>query len=110
MNELIAAYGILQLQQIDKIIAQRKEKAETYRNLLKELKGIKAFEEQKDMRYNYSYFPVLITNEFHKTRDEVYEDLKKENIFARRYFYPLISNFPAYKLAYGKKRKFTHSK
>jgi dTDP-4-amino-4,6-dideoxygalactose transaminase len=46
---------------------------------------------------NFSYFPILVGSEFHLSRDELYEELKKENIYSRRYFYPLISDFPMYK-------------
>ncbi len=106
MNELIAAYGLLQLKQIDSIIKKRKEKTVLYRKLLKNTTGIKIFDDNPDITYNYSYFPVLITKDYHKSRDNVYNDLRKKNIYARRYFYPLISNFPAYKnLPSAKKEK-----
>ncbi len=97
MNELIASYGLLQLKNIDIEIAKRQEKVNLYRNLLEGTKGITIFQDILNVRHNYSYFPILINKQqFGKTRDEVYEILKKNNIFARRYFYPLISQFPAY--------------
>jgi dTDP-4-amino-4,6-dideoxygalactose transaminase len=65
--------------------------------LLKDIIGVKTFDDQPDIKHNYSYFPVLITKEFKKSRDRVYEELHEQNIFSRRYFYPLISNFPAYR-------------
>jgi len=96
MNEVIASYGLLQLKNIDTEIAKRQAKAQLYRRLLTK-KGITIFEDIQGVRHNYSYFPILVNQyEYGKTRDQVYELLKKNNIFARRYFYPLISQFPAY--------------
>ena len=98
MNELVAAYGLLQIKNIDAEIQKRKEKVTLYRNLLKNKKGITIFNDIKNISHNYSYFPILIDkNKFGKARDDVYEKLKSSNIFARRYFYPLISQFSAYK-------------
>jgi len=97
MNELIASYGLLQLKNIDAEIQKRKDKVQLYRNLLKNMNGITVFDDMQNVHHNYSYFPILIDkNNFGKTRDEIYEILKQNNIFARRYFYPLISQFPAY--------------
>jgi dTDP-4-amino-4,6-dideoxygalactose transaminase len=97
MNEVIASYGLLQLKNIDIEIVKREEKVNLYRNLLEGTKGITIFDNIPNVRHNYSYFPILINKQqYGKTRDEVYEILKKNNIFARRYFYPLISQFPAY--------------
>jgi dTDP-4-amino-4,6-dideoxygalactose transaminase len=98
MNELQAAYGLLQLKYIDNCIFQRKSIAEIYRYHLKDLKGISYLDDIEGVRHTYSYFPILIDlKEYGKTRDEVYEILKKHNIFGRRYFYPLISQFPTYR-------------
>jgi len=98
MNELIASFGLLQLQNIENEIILRNEKTKLYRNLLTDIEGITIFEDFKNVKHNYSYFPILINkNLLGKTRDEVYEKLKENNIFSRRYFYPLISQFPAYK-------------
>lgn len=98
MNELISAYGILQLKTIDQNIEKRKEKAYLYRHLLKNIDGISLFRDFENIKHNYSYFPVFIDkNKFGRSRDEIYEILKQNNIFARRYFYPLISQFNAYK-------------
>ncbi|MDA3867652.1 MAG: DegT/DnrJ/EryC1/StrS family aminotransferase [Salinivirgaceae bacterium] len=98
MNELISAYGLLQLHDVDKNIILRKEKTQLYRQLLQNIKGIRLLDEMEDVRYNYTYFPVFIENkQFGKSRDSVYEELKQNGIYARRYFYPLISDFPAYR-------------
>lgn len=98
MNEFQAALGLLQLKYIDEAIEKRKRIAELYRSHLGNIKGIKIFKDIEGVRHNYSYLPILIDQkEFGKSRDEVYEDLKKYNIYTRRYFYPLISQFPTYK-------------
>jgi dTDP-4-amino-4,6-dideoxygalactose transaminase len=98
MNEFQAALGILQLKYIDRSIEERKGIANYYRDHLRGLPGISIFEDLPDVRHNYGYFPIFIDEgKFGKTRDEVYEALKKLNIFTRRYFYPLISQFPTYK-------------
>lgn len=97
MNEIQAAMGLLQLNYIEKSIEKRKLVTETYKSSLVNIPGITIQKELPDVRYNYAYFPIMINaNHFGKTRDEVYEELKVHNIFSRRYFYPLISQFPIY--------------
>lgn len=98
MNEFQAALGLLQLKYVDEAIERRKKVAETYRNALNGIKGIKILYDQENVKHSYSYFPILIDEtEFGVTRDAVYDELKRNNIFVRRYFYPLISQFPTYK-------------
>lgn len=98
MNELIAAYGLLQLKTIKENIKKRQEKVNLYRALLKNTKGITFMSDFDNVKHNYTYFPIFIDQKiFGKTRDEVYQSLNEDNIFARRYFYPLISQFSAYK-------------
>lgn len=98
MNELQAAYGILQLKYVDQYLSERKRVATQYRDLLSGIEGIHFLNEIESVKYNYAYFPILIDSEiYNKTRDEVYNILKDNNIYARRYFYPLISDFPTYK-------------
>ena len=98
MNEIQAAYGLLQLNYVDGYIDKRKEITNIYREQLKEIPGIKFLEDMEGINHSYSYFPILVDQEkYGKTRDEVYEELKKHNIFGRRYFYPLISQFPTYR-------------
>jgi dTDP-4-amino-4,6-dideoxygalactose transaminase len=98
MNEVQAAMGLLQLKYIDKVIEKRKEIAIHYRKLLKGIKGLTFLTDMPNVNHCYSYFPILIEkSKFGRTRDEVYEELKKNNIYSRRYFYPLISQFPIYK-------------
>ena len=98
MNQVQAAMGLIQLKYIDGLIGKRKEIAEQYRNLLENIEGISYMEDTPDVKHCYSYFPVFIDKEkYGKSRDEVYEELKRNNIYGRRYFYPLISQFPTYK-------------
>jgi len=97
MNEVQAAMGLLQLKYVDQAIVKRKKIAERYREGLKGIAGLTYLEDFPGVRHCYPYFPILIDKDkFGKTRDEVYEELKKHNIFGRRYFYPLISQFPTY--------------
>lgn len=98
MNELQAAYGLLQLKYVDGYISMRKEIADAYRNKLRGIKGIRFLDDIPGIRHNYAYFPILVdSTEYNKTRDELYEELKNYNIYGRRYFYPLISQFPTYR-------------
>jgi len=98
MNEVQAAMGLLQLKYIDRVIEKRKVLAETYREKLKTIPGITYLEDLPGVKHCYSYFPILINKDtYGDTRDDVYEQLKKQNVFGRRYFYPLISQFPTYR-------------
>jgi dTDP-4-amino-4,6-dideoxygalactose transaminase len=98
MNEFQAALGILQLKYLGAAISERKLISEFYRNALKNIPGITVLSDMPGVEHNYGYFPVLIDkNIFGRNRDEVYYALKKQNIFSRRYFYPLISQFPTYR-------------
>ena len=98
MNEVQAAMGLLQLKTIDATIEKRKHIAELYRKELSGVDGIRFLEDMPDVKHCYSYFPILIDKDTYGTsRDAVYETLKQHNIYGRRYFYPLISQFPTYK-------------
>lgn len=98
MNELQAAYGLLQLKYVDRYIILRQQVADTYRQQLSGIKGIRFLDDMPGTRHNYAYFPILVdAREYGKTRDELYEELKRHNIYGRRYFYPLISQFPTYR-------------
>ena len=98
MNEVQAAYGLLQLKYIDENIAKRKDIADLYRKNLTNTPGLRFLNDIEGINHSYSYFPILIdASVFGKTRDELYEELKQNNIFSRRYFYPLISQFPSYR-------------
>lgn len=98
MDELRAAWGLLNLKQVDSAIEKRKHVAELYRNALKNVPGIRFLNDIEGVRHNYSYFPIFITEkEYGMSRDALYAKLKENNILGRRYFYPLISNFPVYR-------------
>lgn len=98
MNEMQAALGLLQLKNIDSNIADRQKIVNQYRENLKGVDGLRFLEDMLNVKHNYAYFPVFINEkEYGKTRDELYETLKLNGIFSRRYFYPLISHFPIYK-------------
>ncbi|NCQ11248.1 MAG: DegT/DnrJ/EryC1/StrS family aminotransferase [Bacteroidetes bacterium] len=98
MNELQAAYGLLQLKYIDKAIVNRKRICELYKELLSDINGLSFQNELKEVNYNYPYFPIFIDEKaFGMSRDDLNEFMKSRNIFGRRYFYPLISQFPTYK-------------
>lgn len=98
MNEVQAAYGILQLKHVDSFIAKRKEISELYDKLLSGVKGISTMKRSEDVEHAYPYYPILVnTKEFGQTRDELYDKLKRNDILGRRYFYPLISDFPTYR-------------
>lgn len=98
MNEFQAALGLLQLKYIDEMIEKRKRIAEIYRKELKGIEGIRYLSDIKGVKHNYQYFPILIDpKKYGRNRDEIYEELKKHNIFSRLYFFPLISQFPSYR-------------
>ena len=98
MDEVRAAYGLLNLRQVDEAIEARHRTTDKYREALRNIEGITFFEDSPNIRHNYSYFPIFIDAEkYGKTRDQVYEELKSHNILGRRYFYPLISEFSTYR-------------
>jgi len=98
MNELQAAFGLLQLKHINKYISRRKEIANLYRRELSGVKGIRFLNDMEGVDHSYTYFPILVDSLLYgETRDELYVRLKANNIYARRYFYPLISQFPTYR-------------
>ena len=98
MDEIRSAYGLLNLKQVDGAIERRKHVAEMYKAALKDVPGIRYLNDIEGVRHNYSYFPIFITEkEYGMSRDVLYAKLKENNILGRRYFYPLISNFPVYR-------------
>lgn len=98
MNELQAAYGLLQLKYVDGYIAKRKEHASLYRKKLIGIPGIRFLIDMEGVNHGYPYFPILIDEKIYgHSRDTTYEKLKLNNIYGRRYFYPLISQFPTYR-------------
>jgi dTDP-4-amino-4,6-dideoxygalactose transaminase len=96
MNEFNAIIGLLQLKKVDNDILKRKAIDTVYRKMLQNVNGIKIPIISSSIKHNYSYFPILITPEYSLSRDDLYYKLKDNNIFSRRYFYPLITNFSMY--------------
>lgn len=96
MSELNASFGLLQLKHIDAALVRRKEIDQAYRTGLDGVMGIVCLNGQEDTILNHSYFCILVTQDYPMSRDTLYHKLKDQNIFSRRYFYPLISDFPIY--------------
>jgi dTDP-4-amino-4,6-dideoxygalactose transaminase len=97
MNEVQAAFGLLQLKHVDKAIDRRRKIDTQYREQLLAVTGISCPPVPVDTIYNYAYFPILIEKEYPLSRDELNDKLRQHGIFPRRYFYPLISDFPMYR-------------
>ncbi|NJD02001.1 MAG: DegT/DnrJ/EryC1/StrS family aminotransferase [Ruminiclostridium sp.] len=98
MNELQAAIGLLLLEIIDEEIENRRKVANQYRAQLMDIPGLTFFRDIEGVKHNYAYFPIRIDcKEFGHSRDELFEELKKFNIFTRKYFYPLCSRFMCYR-------------
>jgi len=97
MSEINAAFGLLQLKHVDTAIAKRGEIDELYRQGLSTVKGITCLNVPADTERTFSYFPVLVGSDYPLSRDELYSRLKEQNVHARRYFYPLISDMPMYR-------------
>ncbi|MEO6138030.1 MAG: DegT/DnrJ/EryC1/StrS family aminotransferase [Luteimonas sp.] len=97
MNEVQAAFGLLQLDYVDRSIAARRDIHERYCAALGEVAGITLPIASLDATQNYSYFPILVGNGYPLTRDALYQKMRDHDILARRYFYPLISDFPMYR-------------
>jgi len=97
VDEMRAAYGLLNLKQVDAAIEARHQVAIKYRKALKDVEGITFFNDMPGVKHNYSYFPIFVDAEkYGMTRDELYEKMKAANVYGRRYFYPLISDFTTY--------------
>lgn len=98
MNEFQAALGLLQIKYYDQVIQDLAKKDEMYRNLLKNINGVEILPLPSDVKGNFGFFPIFIDAEkYGMDRDSLYENLKSNNIFARRYFYPLICKHPIYR-------------
>lgn len=98
MDEIRAAYGLLNLKQVDASIEARHQVALQYREALRSVEGISFMDDMPGVKHNYSYFPIFIDAEkYGMTRDELYFKMKEQNVLGRRYFYPLISEFSTYR-------------
>ncbi len=98
MNEFQAALGLLQLKYVQQYIEQRKQISLRYQEIFEKIPGIRVLPHPGEIEYNFAYFPIFIDEKVYGTsRDAMYEILKQHNIYARRYFYPLITHFPPYR-------------
>jgi dTDP-4-amino-4,6-dideoxygalactose transaminase len=96
MSEINSAFGMLQLKSVDAAIARRAQIDCAYRTLLAGIDGIRCLD-NTGYTANHSYFPILVSQPYPLGRDALYDRLKARGIHARRYFYPLISDFPMYR-------------
>ena len=97
MSEFNAAFGLLQLKHIDEVLNRRREIEAYYRTAMADINGIHIIDAPADTIENGSYFPILVGPDYRLSRDALYKELKANDIYARRYFYPLITDFPMYK-------------
>ena len=97
MSEFNAALGLLQLKSIDEALAKRKAIDARYREALAAVRGIHCLQDAGEQVANYAYFPILVQPEYPLSREALYQKLRDNGIYARRYFYPLISDFPMYR-------------
>ena len=97
MSEFNAALGLLQLKHVEAAIVRRAEIAAVYRSALSDVQGVRCVGDSGQRVSNHSYFPILIEPAYPLSRDALYQKLKDRGIYARRYFYPLISDFPMYR-------------
>ncbi len=97
MSEFNAALGLLQLKHIGAAIDRRRDIYNKYRSVLMGVPGIQLYEYGRGINPNFGYFPILVNEAYHQTRDELYALMRRHSILARRYFYPLISEFPMYR-------------
>jgi dTDP-4-amino-4,6-dideoxygalactose transaminase len=97
MSEINSAFGLLQLRYIDQALARRAEIDANYRSQLAEVRGIHCIASAGQAVANHAYFPILVEANYPLSRDSLYQRMKDHGVYARRYFYPLISDFPMYR-------------
>lgn len=97
LNEFQSALGLLQLKYVDQVIAERRRIAGFYQEKLQNVRGVRLLGELAGVKRNHSYFPIFIESNFRCTRDELYNELTRNGIHGRRYFYPLITAMPMYR-------------
>lgn len=98
LDEVRSVYGLLNLQLVDAAIEARHQVAIKYRQALRDIPGIRFFDDMPGVKHNYSYFPIFVdAQRYGISRDELYDRMREHNILGRRYFYPLISSFSTYR-------------
>ena len=100
MNEFAAVMGLCNLKHIEETYLQRKDRYKVYKEKLRDVKGIRLFDKNDNVNDNYAYFPILVEEGYHMTRDDLYNKLKENDIYARKYFYPLTSDEACFKNKY----------
>ena len=100
MNEFCAIMGLCNLKHIGMAMTERQKRYDYYEDKLKHVKGIRFFERNQEAINNYAYFPIIIDDYYKKSRDELYDYLKKNGIYSRKYFYPLTSDQACFKNKY----------
>lgn len=100
MNEFQAIMGLCNLRHIDNAIMERKKRWAYYRECLESINGIRFFYENKDVDRNYAYFPILIEEDYAISRNDLYDLLRKNNIYSRKYFYPITADQKCYMTKY----------
>ena len=101
MNEFCAIMGLCNLKHIEDVITDRESGYKAYINGLQDVKGIRILREKAETKRNFGYFPIVVESDYKWTRDELYEALKEQNIYSRKYFYPLTVNQECYKDRYN---------
>ncbi|WP_350560603.1 DegT/DnrJ/EryC1/StrS family aminotransferase [Psychrobacter sp. CAL346-MNA-CIBAN-0220] len=96
LSEVHAALGLLQLKTIDQTLQARGEVDHYYRELLADIDGIRCIQRENLEKDNYAYFPIVISEPYPLSRDELFEKFKQHNVFARKYFYPLMTELSVY--------------
>lgn len=104
MNEFSAAMGICNLRHLDGEISKRKLVDERYREGFANVTGVTLCDTPSNVKHNYAYMPVVFEDKFGASRDEVFEALRAEGVFARKYFYPLASDYACYRAVYASER------
>lgn len=102
MNEFCAIMGLCNLKYLDHALEERRLKYDYYREKISEITGIHFFEDDSDTEKNHAYFPILVSDDYSMTRDELYDALRENNIFSRKYFYPLTSDQACFRNKYKK--------
>lgn len=102
MNEFAAIMGLCNLKRMDVTLHNRKKRWVLYQQRLNLKKGIKFFQRKEESSYNFAYFPIIVDELYNLSRDELYDFLKENNIFSRKYFYPLTSDQACFKNKYKK--------
>lgn len=100
MNEFCAIMGLCNLRHIDEALKNREKHYLYYKQKLENIKGIRFFDKKQDETNNYAYFPIVIEDDYGMTRDELYNKFHENNIYARKYFYPITADQACFRNKY----------